>query len=144
MEYTNLGRTGSPLLRYRTGDRVRVAASPCRCGRSFLRLDGGILGRVDDMLIVRGVNVFTAALEGIVRRFSAVDEFMIEVYRRNEMDEIRLLLEVGDSAGRELAGQVQEAVRVELGIRVDTVPVPARSLPRWELKAKRLVHRAGG
>jgi phenylacetate-coenzyme A ligase PaaK-like adenylate-forming protein len=73
-----------------------------------------------------------------------VDEFMIEVYRRNEMDEVRLLLEVGDSAGRELAGQVQEAVRVELGIRVDTVPVPARSLPRWELKAKRLVHRAGG
>jgi phenylacetate-CoA ligase len=59
---SNLGRLGSPLLRYRTGDRVRVAASPCRCGRSFLRLDGGILGRVDDMLIVRGVNVFPAAL----------------------------------------------------------------------------------
>jgi phenylacetate-CoA ligase len=141
---SNLGRLGSPLLRYRTGDRVRVATAPCPCGRSFLRLDGGILGRVDDMLIVRGVNVFPAALEGIVRRFPAVDEFMIEVYRRNEMDEIRLLLEVGAAAGRELAGQVQEAVRVELGIRVDTVPVPARSLPRWELKAKRLVHRAGG
>jgi phenylacetate-CoA ligase len=141
---SNLGRLGSPVLRYRTGDRVRVAASPCACGRTFLRLEGGILGRVDDMLIVRGVNVFPGALEGIVRRFSAVDEFMIEVYRRNEMDEVRLLLEVGGGAGRELAGRVQEAVRVELGIRVDTVPVPARSLPRWELKAKRLVRRAGG
>ena len=141
---SNLGRLGSPVLRYRTGDRVRVAASPCACARTFLRLEGGILGRVDDMLIVRGVNVFPGALEGIVRRFPAVDEFMIEVYRRNEMDEVRLLLEVDGGAGRELAGRVQEAVRVELGIRVDTVPVPARSLPRWELKAKRLVRRAGG
>jgi phenylacetate-CoA ligase len=141
---SNLGRLGSPVLRYRTGDRVRVDSSPCACGRTFLRLEGGILGRVDDMLIVRGVNVFPGALEGIVRRFPSVDEFMIEVYRRNEMDEVRLLLEVDGSAGRELAGRVQEAVRVELGIRVDTVPVPARSLPRWELKAKRLVRRAGG
>ena len=127
---TNLGRTGSPLLRYRTGDRVRVASSPCPCGRTFLRLAGGILGRVDDMLIVRGVNVFPGALEGIVRRFPAVDEFMIEVYRRHEMDEVRLLVEVADGAGRDLPGRVQEAVRIELGIRVEAVPVPARSLPR--------------
>jgi phenylacetate-CoA ligase len=140
---TNLGRTGSPVLRYRTGDRVRVASSPCPCGRTFLRLAGGILGRVDDMLIVRGVNIFPGALEGIVRRFPAVDEFMIEVYRRHEMDEVRLLVEVADGAGRDLAGRVQEAVRVELGIRVETVPVPARSLPRWELKARRLVRRVG-
>ena len=139
---SNLGRLGSPLLRYRTGDRVRAAASPCACGRTFLRLDGGILGRVDDMLIVRGVNVFPAAIEGIVRRFPAVDEFLIEVYRRAEMDEVRLLLEVGAGAGHVLAS-VQEAVRVDLGIRVEVVPVPARSLPRYELKARRLVRRAG-
>jgi phenylacetate-CoA ligase len=139
---SNLGRTGSPLLRYRTGDRVRVAPSPCECGRTFLRLEGGILGRVDDMLIVRGVNVFPSAIEGIVRRFPAVDEFMIEVYRRAEMDEVRLLLEVGDGAGHVL-GAVQEAVRVDLGIRVEVIPVSARSLPRYELKAKRLVRRVG-
>ena len=141
---SNLGRTGSPLLRYRTGDRVRVASAPCACGRTFLRLEGGILGRVDDMLVVRGVNVFPAALEGIIRRFPAVDEFMIEVFRRDEMDELRLLLEVGDGAGPELSGRVREAVRIELGIRVETMPVPARSLPRWELKARRLVRRTGG
>jgi phenylacetate-CoA ligase len=140
---SNLGRAGSPLLRYRTGDRVRVATTPCACGRTFLRLEGGILGRVDDMLVVRGVNVFPAALEGIVRRFPAVDEFMIEVFRQSEMDEVRLLLEIGDGAGPELPRHVQEAVRIELGIRVDTVSVPARSLPRWELKARRLVRRAG-
>jgi phenylacetate-CoA ligase len=136
---SNLGRTGSPLLRYRTGDRVRVAEQPCECGRSFLRLEGGILGRVDDMLIVRGVNVFPSALEGIIRRFPAVDEFIIEVYRRVEMDEVRLLLEVHGGSG--VAAAVQEAVRVDLGIRVEVVPVPAQSLPRYELKAKRLVRR---
>jgi phenylacetate-CoA ligase len=138
---SNLGRHGSPLLRYRTGDRVRVATDPCACGRTFLRLEGGLLGRVDDMLVVRGVNVFPSALEGIVRRFPAVDEFMIEVYRRHEMDEVRLLLEV--AGGGNLAAQVQEAVRVQLGIRVETVAVPTQSLPRWELKARRVVRRTG-
>ena len=138
---SNLGRHGSPLLRYRTGDRVRMATEACSCGRTFLRLEGGLLGRVDDMLVVRGVNVFPSALEGIVRCFPAVDEFMIEVYRRHEMDEVRLLLEV--AGGGNVPAQVQEAVRVQLGIRVETVAVPAQSLPRWELKARRVVRRAG-
>ena len=136
---TNLGRAGSPLLRYLTGDRVRLAERPCECGRTFLRLDGGILGRVDDMLIVRGVNVFPSAIEGIVRRFPAVDEFVIEVYRRSEMDEVRLLVEVEGDGGAPVASAVAEAVRVDLGIRVEVVPVPAVSLPRYELKARRLV-----
>lgn len=140
---SNLGRHGSPLLRYRTGDRVRAAEGRCPCGRTFLRLEGGLLGRVDDMLVVRGVNVFPSAIEGIVRRFPAVNEFLIEVYRRAEMDEVRLLLEVGDGGIREVPAAVQEAVRVELGIRVEAVPVPAQSLPRYELKARRLVRRTG-
>jgi phenylacetate-CoA ligase len=138
---TNLGRTCSPLLRYRTGDRVRLASGPCECGRTFARLEGGILGRVDDMLIVRGVNVFPSALEGIVRRFPAVDEFTIEVYRRAEMDEVRLLLEVQEGAAH-VPLTVQETVRVDLGIRVEVVAVPPRSLPRYELKARRLLRRA--
>jgi phenylacetate-CoA ligase len=137
---TNLGRAGSPLVRYRTGDLVRRAARPCACGRTFLRLDGGILGRVDDMLIVRGVNVFPSALEGIVRRFAAVDEFQVEVYRRGAMDEVRLLVEL-DGGAAEVAVALAETVRVALGIRVEVVPVPVRSLPRWELKARRLVRR---
>jgi len=137
---SNLGRAGSPVLRYRTGDRVRLAEQPCGCGRTFARLEGGILGRVDDMLIVRGVNVFPSALEGIVRRFPAVDEFMIEIYRRTEMDEVRLLVEISGAA--DVPAAVREAIRVDLGIRVEVVPVPARSLPRYELKARRLVRRA--
>ena len=145
---TNLGRWGSPVLRYRSGDRVRLAPDPCACGRTFARLDGGILGRVDDMLIVRGVNVFPSALEGIVRRFDAVDEFQIEVFRRGALDEIRLLLEIDPAAGpADVTGRtclhVVEAVRQALGIRVEAMPVPARSLPRNELKARRVVRREG-
>lgn len=142
---TNLGRWGSPVFRYRSGDRVRVAADPCPCGRTFLRLEGGILGRVDDMLIVRGVNVFPSALEGIVRRFPQVEEFCIEVSRRGELDELCLRLEMDGAApaaevGRTLV-EVAEAVRRELGIRVETEAAPPGSLPRWELKARRVVRR---
>jgi phenylacetate-CoA ligase len=139
---TNLGRAGSPAIRYRTGDLVRVARQPCECGRAFLRLDGGILGRIDDMLIVRGVNVFPAAIEGIVRRFAEVDEFLIEVYTRGPLDEVRLLVELTGTA--DVGRRVQEQLRADLGIRVDVVPVPLRSLPRYELKARRVVRRQAG
>ena len=140
---TNLGRGGSPVFRYRSGDRVRIAQTPCACGRAFVRLQGGILGRVDDMLIVRGVNVFPSAIEGIVRQFPAVDEFLLEVYKRYEMDEIRLLVEVDGPPAR-APREIQERLRAELGIRVEVVPVPSRSLPRYELKARRVVRRTAG
>jgi len=113
---TNLGRIGSPLIRYRTGDHVRLAEGKCPCGRTFRRLAGGILGRLDDMLIVRGVNVFPAAIEGVVRRFSAIEEFQIEVFNDGELDEVRLLIELDDAAG---VRSVQEALRTILGIRVE-------------------------
>ena len=136
---TNLGRLGSPVVRYRTGDRVRIARAACACGRTFLRLEGGILGRLDDMLIVRGVNVFPSAIEGIVRRFPAVDEFQIEVFRDGELDEVRVLLEVEDASA---TVAVREAFRADLGIRLEVAAVPPRTLPRFELKARRVVRRA--
>ncbi len=135
---TNLGRLGSPLIRYRTGDHVRLAAAPCACGRTFQRLEGGILGRLDDMLIVRGVNVFPAAIEAIVRRFP-VEEFQIEVFRAGELDEVRVLVEV--EGGGDGARRVQEALRSGIGIRLDVAAVTAGSLPRFELKARRVVRR---
>ncbi|OGL00100.1 MAG: phenylacetate--CoA ligase [Candidatus Rokubacteria bacterium RIFCSPLOWO2_02_FULL_73_56] len=135
---TNLGRWCSPAVRYRTGDRVRLSEAPCACGRAFVRLEGGILGRLDDMLIVRGVNVFPAAIEGIVRRFAAVDEFQIEVSRDGELDEVCVLLEAGDEA---VVRAVREALRAGLGIRLEARAVPPRSLPRFELKARRVVRR---
>jgi phenylacetate-CoA ligase len=135
---TNLGRVGSPVIRYRTGDHVRLARGACGCGRTFARLDGGILGRLDDMLIVRGVNVFPAAIEGVVRRFSAIEEFQIEVFRDGELDEVRVLVELDDAAG---VPRVQEALRATLGIRLEVAAVPARSLPRFDLKARRVVRK---
>jgi phenylacetate-CoA ligase len=135
---TNLGRVGSPAVRYRTGDRVRLAEAPCPCGRTFLRLEGGILGRLDDMLIVRGVNVFPAAIEDIVRRYPAIDEFQVEVFREGTLDEVCVLLEAADAA---LCRTVQEAFRVDLGIRLEVRAVPPRTLPRHELKARRVVRR---
>jgi phenylacetate-CoA ligase len=136
---TNLGRLGSPAIRYRTGDRVRVAREPCPCGRTFMRLAGGILGRVDDMLIVRGVNVFPSAIENVVRSFAGVDEFQIEVYAHGALQEVRLRLEL--SSGEPTPQQVQDRLRAALGIRVDVETVPPRTLPRYELKARRVVHR---
>jgi phenylacetate-CoA ligase len=135
---TNLGRVGSPVIRYATGDRVRLAGGPCACGRTFARLEGGILGRLDDMLIVRGVNVFPSAIEGIVRRFPAIDEFQIEVSREGQLDEIRVLVEAGDASTCRALG---EALRLGIGIRLEVSAVAPQSLPRWELKARRVVRR---
>ncbi len=141
---TNLGRVGSPVFRYRTGDLVRLNPAPCTCGRTFARLEGGILGRVDDMLIVRGVNIFPSVIEDIVRRRPVVDEFRIEVYKLAEMDEIRVLLEINEALhGSEVRERTLEAVaqdcRTSFGLRMETKAVPAGTLPRFELKAKRLV-----
>jgi phenylacetate-CoA ligase len=138
---TNLGRVGSPVIRYRTGDRVRLADAPCVCGRTFRRLEGGILGRLDDLLIVRGVNVFPSAVEGIVRRFEAIEEFQIEVFRDGELDEVRVLVEVDGGEGTATCAALQEALRAEFGLRLPVALAPPRSLPRFELKARRVVRR---
>ena len=138
---TNLGRIGSPVVRYRTGDRVRLTEAVCACGRTFRRLEGGILGRLDDMLIIRGVNVFPSAIEGIVRRFPAVEEFQVEVYRDGELEQARVLIEAHDTDGRGVCALVQEALRASLGLRLDVVPAAPRTLPRFELKARRVVRR---
>lgn len=136
---TNLGRTGSPAVRYRTGDRVRVASGPCACGRTFRRLEGGILGRLDDMLIIRGVNVFPSAIEAIVRRFAVVDEFRVEVRDHRERQHARVLIEVDAARGGAVREAVQEALRAGLGVRIDVECVAPGVLPRWELKARRVV-----
>ncbi|HXU89114.1 MAG TPA: phenylacetate--CoA ligase family protein [Methylomirabilota bacterium] len=137
---TNLGRLGSPVVRYRTGDRVRITDAPCACGRTFRRLEGGILGRLDDMLIIRGVNVFPSAIEGIVRRFPAIEEFQIEIFRQGELDEARVLIETNGGDGRAVCGLLQEAFRAALGLRLDVLVAP-HALPRFELKARRVVRR---
>jgi phenylacetate-CoA ligase len=98
---TNLGRFGSPVLRYRTGDLVRLNRDVCGCGRTFSRMDGGIIGRIDQMLIVRGVNIFPSSIEAIIRSFSCVREFAVIVDRVGAMDEIQIQVEIaGDNPAR--------------------------------------------
>ena len=133
---TNLGRWGMPLFRYRTGDRVVVSREPCSCGSPFLKMVGGIQGRVDDMFTVRGVNLFPSQVEDIVRRYPEVVEFVIEHRRERQMDEVSLLLE--SSAGSFSADRLEADLRQALGVRLECRVVPSGTLPRAELKSRRI------
>jgi phenylacetate-CoA ligase len=139
---TNLGRWGSPLIRYRTGDRVELATEPCPCGSQFAKLAGGILGRVDDMFTVRGVNLYPSQVEEIVRRHPDVDEFLIEQRTVRSMDEVVLLFETAVPADG-LEARLGAELRLALGARIDCRRVPAGTLPRSELKSQRLRRVAG-
>ena len=134
---TNLGRVGSPVIRYRTGDHVRVSSSICACGRTFRRLDGGIIGRIDDVLTIRGVSVYPSAIEDLVRAFSEVEEFAVDVERRGTMDEMALRLEVVSGEPGHISSQVERAIREALGLRVEVQVVPHGTLPRFEFKSRR-------
>jgi phenylacetate-CoA ligase len=140
---TNLGRTGMPIIRYRTGDRVRAHPADCECGRTYLRLDGGVIGRIDDVVIVRGVNVFPSAVENIVRRFPEVGEFAVDVHRRKELDEMEIRIEVRGGAPEQLAAAVAQELRAGIGIRAKVEPVPFGTLPRFDLKARRFTDHRG-
>jgi phenylacetate-CoA ligase len=134
---TNLGRIGSPVIRYRTGDLVQPSYQPCPCGRPFLLLQGGVLGRVDDMLIVRGVNVFPSAVENVMREFHEIEEFRVEIFEKQAMKEIKLILEPRESSVIGLADQVSQRVRERIGLRPHVELVAPGTLPRFELKARR-------
>ena len=135
---TNLGRIGMPVIRYRTGDRVKLAPDPCDCGRTFRMLDGGIIGRVDDALIIRGVNVFPSALENIVRHSTEVGEYAVDVYRKGELDSIEIRVEVRGSDPESVSAEVAKEIHNGLGLRVSVIPVPYGTLPRFDLKARRV------
>jgi phenylacetate-CoA ligase len=138
---TNLGRIGMPVIRYRTGDLVTLDDGACGCGRNWARLAGGILGRSDDMVVVRGVNVFPSSIEDIVREFATVAEFRLELFEDRQMNELRLTIEptgeVRSQDGPELARAVSDAIHRRLFLRVPCDVVDHGSLPRFELKAER-------
>jgi phenylacetate-CoA ligase len=138
---TNLGRIGSPLIRYRTGDIVRLATNPDPAGRTWRRLDGGIRGRVDDMIHIRGNNLYPSAIEAIIRRFPEVAEYRIIIDHTGSLADMRIEIEPVNDTDNSLADAVSRAIRDELLFRVEVVTVAPRSLPRFEMKARRLVHR---
>jgi phenylacetate-CoA ligase len=136
---TNLGRWGSPIIRYRTGDLVRPTFKPCICGRSFMRLQGGVLARADDMIVVRGVNVFPSAIENVMREFSEIEEFKIETFVVEELRQLKLTLEPRPDCDSvfSLNDKVARRFRERLGFRPQVEVVPPGTLPRFELKARR-------
>ncbi|MEI6235190.1 MAG: AMP-binding protein [Planctomycetota bacterium] len=137
---TNLGRLGSPAIRYRTCDIVQLTRhANCACGRSFASLDGGILGRTDDMIIVRGVNIYPSAVEEVIHIFPVV-EFRVEVATVRAMSEIRIQIEAAPlEDGSIIATKIATALNEKLGIRVAVESVAAGFLPRFEMKARRWI-----
>ena len=140
---TNLGRAASPLIRYRTGDVVVRRAGMCACGCGFARIEGGILSRADDMVNVRGVNVYPSAIEAVVRRFGDVAEYRATVATSGALRELSVEIELigGVDGGSNVAAEVASVLRESLGLTVPLHVVDAGTLPRFELKARRFVIR---
>ena len=136
---TTFDRPGSPLLRYRTGDLVRADPRPCPCGRSWLRLDGGIRGRVDDMIVLRGNNVYPSAVQAVLHRFPEVAEFRLSVDRSAALAVLRIEVELRPNAAAHTVARIDDALREELLFRAEISTVPPGTLPRFEMKAQRLV-----
>ncbi len=142
---TSFGRGAIPLLRYRTGDLVcKVPSSKCTCGRGFDIYEGGILGRVDDMKIVRGTNVYPRAIEAIVREFPEVDEFQTVIARDGIRDEITLRVECKPDWPAEQWDTLSDSLHRRLslaheGLNFRVQRAAEGELPRFELKAQRTV-----
>ncbi len=147
---TNLGRNGSPLIRYRTGDLVDWR--PNTEGVEILGfqpgglLHGGILGRVDDMFFVRGNNVYPTSIETTIREFPEVAEYRMRVVESGDLNSLEVDIEPTSAyveqiepIGELLAKRVEKALHDALLFRVQVYPVGRGSLPRFELKASRLV-----
>ncbi len=133
---TNLGRVGCPVIRYRTGDLVRPKWDDGE-QTGFVLLEGGVLGRTDDMMIIRGVNIFPSSVEQILRSFPEIVEYRLTAFKRGEMDQLQV--EVEDRLGQ--PQRVAAELRVLLGLNVEVQSVELGSLPRFEGKGKRFVDR---
>lgn len=137
---TVLGRAGSPLLRYRTGDLVRVSRrTPEELGSPDMALEGGILARVDDMVVVRGVNLFPSSVERVVRGFADISEYRVHLTRRRSMAEVLVEIEPAThcESPERLCTELMDAFQTAFQLRIPVRSVAPGGLPRFELKARR-------
>lgn len=132
---TNLGRYGYPLIRYRTADVVLQSEEKCACGNPYKFFPGGVLGRADDMVVIRGINIYPSSIEAIVREFAEVKEFRIVYYTENGMDQIKVQIETDASILTDLANLLRDRV----GLRIAVEQVESGSLPRFTMKSKRVL-----
>ena len=131
---TTLNRSGSPVIRYRTGDLVQPTWNAPGDNR-FVLLEGGVLGRADDMMVIRGVNIFPRSVEQILRSFPEIVEYRMIAHKAGEMD--ALAVEIEDRLDD--PERVAKELRLRLGLKVEVRGVPLGSLPRFEGKGKRFV-----
>ena len=143
--YTHLERTSQPMIRLVSGDRARWTDEPCPCGRTYPRLPQGLYGRIDDMFIVRGENIYPSAIEDVLRAIDGFGgEFRVIVSRRETMDELLIRAEYlashADTARRtQLAATMKERLRARLGVTPVVELVAPGELPRTEFKARRVI-----
>jgi phenylacetate-CoA ligase len=140
---TNLISEGSPQLRFLVGDFATFTEERCACGMTHVRAIGGFQGRADDMINIRGLTVFPSAIEEVVRHIDELgDEFAIVVYEEQELDCLRIVAEprpeVPKSRHTALTEKIESEVRAKIGLRPEVELRPAGSLPKTELKARRL------
>ena len=130
---TTLGRLGSPLLRYRTGDVVKTDFRPCGCGRNEMALAGGILGRTDDMIVVRGVNIYPSAVEEIINAAAGVAEYQVRVNTSQALAELSVQIEPApDCADADvLIAKLEKEFQARFALRVPVTKVAAGTLPRF-------------
>tara|TARA_Y100000588_G_scaffold76065_1_gene79341 strand:- start:675 stop:1973 length:1299 start_codon:yes stop_codon:yes gene_type:complete len=139
---TTLGRHGAPLLRYRTGDLVRQSTLDCsRLGRPEMALEGGILGRCDDMILVRGVNVYPSAVDHVIHKYDEIAEYQVEVHDGQGLTELQLLIEPQPQCQdvEDLCGRLSGELRNVFQLRVPVIAKDPGELPRFEMKAKRWI-----
>ena len=134
---TTLGRAGNPVIRYRTGDLVRPRWSAQDENIRFVFLEGGVLGRVDDMLIIRGVNILPSSVEQVIRSFPEVAEYRITAQREGALDRLKVEVEDHQQSPDRIAAELQ----LRLGLNIEVAAVPIGTLPRFEGKAERFFDR---
>jgi phenylacetate-CoA ligase len=132
---TTLGRTACPLLRYRTGDLVKPVPVEGEPPEHFA-LEGGILGRVDDMVVVRGVNLYPSAVDAVVRSVSGVGEYQVEIDKRSTLPEVKVRFDV-NADGSDPTTELTEQLRNAFQMRIQVEKVEVGLLPVFEMKARR-------
>ena len=144
--FTTITKTGMPMLRYRTHDICSLSAEPCKCGRTFIKMSR-LTGRTDDMLVIRGVNVFPSQIETCLVGLQGVAPFYrLIVDRVNSTDKLEVQVELAEdmftdkvSDLENLRGMISERIKSVVGIAAKVTLVAPKSLPRTEGKSKHVV-----
>jgi phenylacetate-CoA ligase len=143
--YTHLERTSQPMIRLVSGDLARWTDEACPCGRTYPRLPQGLYGRIDDMFIVRGENIYPSAIEDTLRATDGFGgEFRVIISRREAMDELLVRAEyaashAGGDALAALRARLTDRLRARLGVRPVVELVAPGTLERTEFKARRVI-----